>query len=335
MRILSYFHTFRLSHLFTFILFHFLTFSLGYSMVGQVLITDGGTPQLREMVGNNLTEVINALGSGDLTTCQDAFTNAGYQTITTLLSKVKMENAMRTKETKLLTLPAGGWEVRDIKVKVEMGETADNKVAIASNPYQYLVFQLTLQGLIEDVRFAIEKPHWDAIVEQGQKLNDFARRQQILQTVEVFRTAYCEKDLDYLKKIYSDDALIIVGKVLKQKKDLPDYLVRSTLSRDKIEFIKLSKQKYISGLDKVFTRNAFVKVVFDSLEIIRHEKDNDLYGVTLKQNWYSSTYSDTGWVFLLWDFKDEKNPLIYVRSWQPERFKDGSVIDVHEFIIAR
>jgi len=312
----------------------FYTTSL-FAMVGQVLITEGGTPQLRNLVSSNLTEVINALGSGDLTACQGAFTAGGYQTITGLLLKVKMENAMRTKETKLLILPAGGWEVRDIKVKVEMGETADNKVAIAANPYQYLVFQLTPEGLIDDVRFAIEKPHWDAIVEQGKLLNDFARRQQILQTVEIFRTAYCRKDLDYLKKIYSDDALIIVGKVLKEKKDLPDYLERSTLSRDKIEFIKLSKQQYIGGLEKVFTHNAFVKVVFDSVEIIRHEKDIDLYGVTLKQNWYSSSYSDTGWVFLLWDFKDEKNPLIYVRSWQPERFKDGSVIDVHEFIIAR
>ena len=306
-----------------------------FSMVGQVLITDGGTPQLRELVGNNLTEVINALGSGDISANQSAFTTEGYQTITRLLQKVKMENAIRTKETKLLTLPAGGWEVRDIKVKVEMGETAENKVAIASNPYQHLVFQLSPDGLIEDVRFAIEKVHWDSLLVQGERFGDFARRQQILQTVEVFRTAYCEKDLDYLKKIYSDDALIIVGKVLKEKKDLPDYLERSTLSRDKIEFIKLSKQQYISGLENVFTRNAFVKVVFDSLEIIRHEKDTDLYGVTLKQNWYSSAYSDTGWVFLLWDFKDEKNPLIYVRSWQPERFKDGSVIDVHEFIIAR
>ena len=312
-----------------------LSVNATFAMVGQVLITEGGTPELREVVGSNLTVVINALGSGDLSAIQSAFTEDGYQTITGLLQKVKMENAMRTKETVLLILPAGGWEVRDIKVKVDLGETADNKVAVASNPYQYLVFQLTPSGLIDDVRFAIEKPHWDAIVEQGKKLNDFARRQQILQTVEVFRTAYCEKDTAYLRKIYSDDALIIVGKVLKEKKDMPDYLEHSTLGRDKIEFLKLSKQQYIAGLDTVFHRNAFVKVVFDSLEIIRHEKDTDLYGVTLKQNWYSSTYSDTGWVFLLWDFKDEKNPMIYVRSWQQERFKDGSVIDVHEFVIAR
>lgn len=306
-----------------------------FAILGQVIITEGGTPELRDLVGSNLTELLNAFESGDLSGHRTVFTSEGYLSMTDILQKAPMENAHRTKTTKLLTLPAGGWEVRDIKVKVELGETADNPYAIAKNPYQYLVFQLTQEGLIDDIRLAIEKPHWDQIVEQGRLLEDFARRQQILQTVEVFRTAYCRKDLDYLKKIYSDDALIIVGKVLKEKKDLPDYLERSLLSRDKIEFIRLSKKQYISGLEKVFTYNAFVKVVFDSVEIIRHEKDQDLYGVTLKQNWYSSAYSDTGWVFLLWDFKDEKNPLIYVRSWQPERFKDGSVIDVHEFIIAR
>lgn len=306
-----------------------------FATIGQVLITEGGTLELREFVGTNLTQVVNSLESRDLSAQRAAFTPEGYRIASDLITRVPMRNAQRTKTTRLLTLPTGGWEVRDIKVKVELGGTADNTVAIAKNPNQFLVFQLTQQGLIDDIRFAIEKPHWDAIVEQGRLLEDFARRQQILQTVEIFRTAYCRKDLDYLKQIYSEDALIIVGKVLKEKKDIPDYLETSSLSRENIKFIKKSKKEYIKGLENVFTYNAFVKVVFDSVEIMRHESDLDLYGVTLKQNWYSSSYSDTGWVFLLWDFKDEKKPMIYVRSWQPEKFKDGSVIDVHEFIIAR
>ena len=303
--------------------------------LGQVMISDGGTPELRKLVGANLTGVVNALESGDLSGQRGAFTAEGYRCTTELLRKAPMANAQRTKTTRLLTLPAGGWEVRDVKVRVELGETAGNPVAAAADPHQYLVFQLTPDGLIDDIRFAVEKPHWEEIVEQGRRLEDFARRQQILQTVEVFRTAYCRKDLDYLRKIYSDYALIIVGRVLEEKRDIPDYLERSTLGSEKIEFIKLSKKQYIDNLERVFQYNAFVKVVFDLVEIVRHEKDHDLYGVTLKQDWYSSAYSDTGWVFLLWDFKDEQNPMIYVRSWQPERFKDGSTIDVHEFVIAR
>jgi len=306
-----------------------------FAIVGQVILTDGGTPVLRDKISQSLTEVLNGIEGGDVSNHGAYFTLDGLVSFNDLLKKVPMKNAQRTKTTILLRLPAGGWEVRDIKVKVDLGETANNSVSAASNPNQYLVFQITESGLIEDVRFAIEKPHWEAIVEQGRLLDDFARRQTILQTVEILRTAYCRKDLEYLKKIYSDDALIIVGKVVKKKENAPDYLTSSSLSKDKIEFIKLSKKQYLNGLESVFARNAFVKVIFDSVEIMRHEKDHDLYGVTLKQNWYSSTYSDTGWVFMLWDFKDERNPMIYVRSWQPERFEDGSVIDVHEFIIAR
>jgi len=299
-----------------------------FAVLGEVLITGGAEKPFCDRVGQNLTSIVNTFETGNLSPQSGLFTAEGYEIACDLLQKVPMVNARRTQKTRLLKLPRGGYEVRDIKVKVEMGETP-------GNPNQYLVFTLNSDGKITDLRFAIETTHYKRMVEEGHLLNDFARRQQISQTVEIFRTAYCRKDIDYLRQIYSDDALIIVGRVLKPRKDLPDMLERSGLSREKIEFIRLSKQQYIANLDRNFQKNAFVKVVFDSVEVTRHNDDPDLYGVTVKQNWYSSTYSDTGWVFLLWDFKDEKQPTIYVRSWQPERFEDGSVINLYEFKIVR
>ena len=299
-----------------------------FAVLGEVLITGGAEKPFCDRVGQNLTSIVNTFETGNLSPQSGLFTAEGYEIACDLLQKVPMVNARRTQKTRLLKLPRGGYEVRDIKVKVEMGETP-------GNPNQYLVFTLNSDGKITDLRFAIETTHYKRMVEEGHLLNDFARRQQILQTVEIFRTAYCRKDIDYLRQIYSDDALIIVGRVLKPRKDLPDMLERSGLSREKIEFIRLSKQQYIANLDRNFQKNAFVKVVFDSVEVTRHNDDPDLYGVTVKQNWYSSTYSDTGWVFLLWDFKDEKQPTIYIRSWQPERFEDGSVINLYEFKIVR
>ena len=39
----------------------------------------------------------------------------------------------------------------------------------------------------------------------------------------------------------------------------------------------------------------------------------------LRQEWRSSTYSDEGYLFLLWDFpEDGGDPIIHVRTWQPE-----------------
>ncbi|NQU06669.1 MAG: hypothetical protein HQ568_11295 [Calditrichaeota bacterium] len=309
-------------------LFISLHTSNAWAVLGEVLIDDNDDAELCIALSKNLTAVVNALETADLSNQKASFTLEGYNLACDLLKKVPMSNARRTHKTKLLKLPQGGYEVRDIKVKVEMGDTP-------GNPNQNLVFELTEEGLISDVRFAIETTHYKRLLEEGERLNDFARRQQILQTVEIFRTAYNRKDIDYLKRVYSDDALIIVGKVLKPRTDLPDMLENSGLSRDKIEFIKLSKAEYITNLSRCFEKNAFVKVVFDSVEVTRHNEDPDLYGVTVKQNWYSSTYSDTGWVFLLWDFQDENSPTIYVRSWQPERFEDGSVINLYEFKIVR
>ena len=50
-----------------------------------------------------------------------------------------------------------------------------------------------------------------------------------------------------------------------------------------------------------------------------------MYGVTLKQEWNSSRYSDVGFIFLMIDFQDENNPLIQVRTWQPEKL-NGQVL---------
>ena len=49
------------------------------------------------------------------------------------------------------------------------------------------------------------------------------------------------------------------------------------------------------------------------------ERD-DIFGVTLKQHWNSSNYSDVGYLFLMINFEDEMNPTIQVRTWQPDKY---------------
>ena len=52
---------------------------------------------------------------------------------------------------------------------------------------------------------------------------------------------------------------------------------------------------------------------------MRHPVKPDFYGVTLKQGWTSGRYHDDGYLFLLWDFRDDKAPEIHVRTWQPDK----------------
>ena len=47
----------------------------------------------------------------------------------------------------------------------------------------------------------------------------------------------------------------------------------------------------------------------------------------LAKNKAGKHYSDEGYLFLVWDFSDEENPKIHVRTWQPlESVSDESQI---------
>ena len=71
-----------------------------------------------------------------------------------------------------------------------------------------------------------------------------------------------------------------------------------------------------------------IRVDFDDIKVVRHVNPapeyKRCYGVTLHQSYKSGTYSDEGYLFLLWDFTDENKPKIHVRTWQPDAYsKDG------------
>jgi hypothetical protein len=50
---------------------------------------------------------------------------------------------------------------------------------------------------------------------------------------------------------------------------------------------------------------------------MRHPTTPGIYGVSLRQRYTSDRYSDEGYLFLLWDFRNEAEPKIHVRTWQP------------------
>ena len=308
-----------------------VAYSSAGAVSGTVVLQGAADPSLKEGIEARLSDVISRLETGDLSGVADAFTPDGLGSVTALLGRVELRNARSVHETRLLSLPKGGFEVRGIRVQVGLGQTG-------GSPYQYLVFSLNGQGLIDDVRFAMEQKYYEELAQQGEELRDFVQRQQIIQTVELFRTAYNRRDLEYIERIFSEDALIIVGNVITQRPDLPSQdgrLENSLLGQQRIEFIRRSKGEYIDALRSVFTKNDFLRVEFDSLRVVRDMQDEALYGISLKQQWQSSTYADTGYVFLLMDFVDPDQPLIHVRSWQPERFEDGSMITLQDFEIIR
>ena len=204
-----------------------------------------------------------------------------------------------------------GYQVRNIPLM--MKPTGERE--FAEDEYQEAVISFDKQGNVESFYLSISMNLYMNVIKSNLELTDLRRRQLILDYVEQFRTAYNQKDINFLNQVFSDDALIITGKVIQQKH-------AEGFSTQKIMYYKQGKEEYLTKLRGVFKRNNYIKVNFDSIEVRRHpdSKKTDYYGVTLKQRWRSGEYSDEGYVFLLWDFKDENAPQVHVRTWQPSTF---------------
>lgn len=220
-----------------------------------------------------------------------------------------------------------GYQVRNIPLM--MKPRADRN--FGESEYQEAVISFDRQGNIESFYLSISMNLYMNVIKNNKEITDLRRRQLILDYVEQFRTSYNTKDIHFLEQVFSDDALIITGKVISQKKDnmkLPD----------KIIYKKQTKQEYLTNLRRVFANNSYIKVTFDDIKVMRHSTNPNFYGVTLHQGYTSSNYHDDGYLFLLWDFSNEEQPQIHVRTWQPDqingdRIPDDEIFSLNDFDI--
>lgn len=205
-----------------------------------------------------------------------------------------------------------GYQVRNIPLMMRPNDSSFNE-----DEYQEAVFSFDRNGNLESFYLTLDMNLYMNVIKSNKSVSDLHRRQLILDYVEHFRTSYNQKDIKFLTQVFSDDALIITGRVIKQSKDgipLPD----------KIMYKKQGKQEYLNNLRHVFAANKYIKVSFDDIEVMRHPVNPDFYGVTLHQGYTSDRYHDDGYVFLLWDFTNEAAPQIHVRTWQPDAYNaDG------------
>lgn len=201
-----------------------------------------------------------------------------------------------------------GYQVRNIPLM--MKPTGERE--FGEDEYQEAVISFDKHGNVESFYLSISMNLYMNVIKSNLELTDLRRRQLILDYVEQFRTAYNQKDIKFLNQVFSDDALIITGKVITTKH-------AEGFTSQKIQYNKQSKEQYIKNLSGVFKRNSYIKVTFDDIEVMRHPVNPNFYGVTLLQGWTSGRYHDDGYLFLLWDFTNENAPQIHVRTWQPDK----------------
>jgi hypothetical protein len=239
------------------------------------------------------------------------FTKDGLKCLNEMWSSSAMMCPVSQVTEKGISMQNGTVQVRNVPITV--------LAADEDNCEQELVICFNQQGQIDNLMIALEEHRYLDVINAQISVKDFHRRQAIIDFVENFRTAYNRKDIDYINNVFSDNALIITGKVVKIDKKKQD-LTSQSLNNEQIQYQKSTKEEYINNLKKCFKNNSYINLVFDEIEVMRHPKRDDIFGVTLKQHWNSSNYSDVGYLFLMINFEDEMNPSIQVRTWQPDKY---------------
>ncbi len=177
---------------------------------------------------------------------------------------------------------------------------------------------------ISNISFAVSGQTFQDVMSKSEGFGSLEQRYILIRMLEHYKTAYCLKDTDFLDNIFAENAIIIVGKKL-----VGSQKIEGMYQVSDIEYIRLTKHQFMERLKKSFRNNEFVNLRFDATKIRKGK--SEIYGIQLEQHYYSSSYSDKGYLFLMVDLKDTDKPCIYVRTWQPEPHPDGSVYGLEMF----
>ena len=272
---------------------------------------------LATTIENNTTTFLNACNTAIRTGKKPdfpatIFSKSGKTDVTNFWNASPLATSKMFISEKCVQKSSGGYQVRNIPVV--MPDAPEEKQE------QEIVIDYASDGKIESISVSIEETRIRAVLEEYNSMEDFNRRQIIIGFLENFRTAYNRKDIKYVETVYSDNALIITGKVVKIA-PTKDKAINALMGSEKIVYTTFTKKEYVANLKLTFARNKYIDIEFDEIDVVSHPKNDKLYGVTLRQKWGSSTYNDTGYLFLMIDFADEAWPMIHVRTWQPDKFE--------------
>ncbi len=280
-------------------------------------------PSLRSIVERNLSSLLTAInkaekGNRPVSLSGISITETAKAGLDNTWNSIKFSCTSKTNLCYCLR-DVSEYNVRDIPVQITWGSgyKGDRKRSLS--------ISFDKKGTITAVRFAAEKTTYNRIMsaQGGNEVKDEARRRTILAFVENYRNYYIEKNLKAIEQIFDNNALIITGRVMHVATRNKSDRNRMTMSKN-VVYRKQNKEEYIKNLERMFKANKFIQVDFDydGVTVVQDKEKPYIYGVTLKQVWNSQNnsgrrYTDEGYLFLAWDFSDESNPQIHVRTWQP------------------
>ncbi|MCF7912462.1 MAG: hypothetical protein K9M99_08035 [Candidatus Cloacimonetes bacterium] len=219
-----------------------------------------------------------------------------------------------------------GWEVRSIPVYC-------NYPSLHRRGMEYLVLDFNEQAILQDVNFSVFSGLYENHVAKfrNDAADDAYRHRQVLvKFLEKYRSAYMNRDMATLNQIFAEEAVIIVGRMLKEGDTKRNYEYGKTELQPDIEYLEMTKQQFLVRQEQIFAQQQDICLGFSSCEFNQKNGEKDVYGISMRQQYSSTGYSDEGYLFLLIDFK-ESDPMIYVRSWQPAEWTEDQLIKLSNY----
>jgi len=280
------------------------------------------SPEIKSEQVKVLDIVINSVISKDIAKARRFFTAKGFKDFNALIGYGNAK--IIPEKVTLKRLQVGDMSIiRSIPLKFDFTDSKESFTEKVN-----LVFDK--DNMIEGITFSLSDTAINDIM--SKKYGTKEEKALIVNFVEQYKTAYCLKDLDFIKDVFSDEALIIIGRIVQRKPD--DYAdkIYQQLGSEFIEYVRLHKGEYIERLETQFAQKDFINLHFSNNRIDRvTSKGRKVFGMQIGQYYYSSDYRDKGYLFLMFDLKNPDKPTIMVRSWQPEKSADGSITGVSNF----
>jgi len=220
-----------------------------------------------------------------------------------------------------------GWEVRSLPVYCSYP-------SLRRQSTEFLVLDFDNNGNLQDVNFCLFAGLFDTYAGKFKDTDTYEKRQILVKFLEKYRSAYLNRDISTLEKVFSDDAVIIVGRKMKLGEAVREINTTMMGSQPDIEYLTMTKDEFLNRQRSIFIAQEDIQLGFNSCKVRQNNDDNDLFGISMRQEYSSTGYSDEGFLFLLIDFKG-KDPMIYVRSWQPAEWDETALVNMTNFTVRK
>lgn len=259
-----------------------------------------------------IADVLKSVKSKSYKPSADNFTPEGMEMFNKLLSYGKAS---------LIGSPEVGFYPFGERV---VARSVPMKFSFSNNHREFIedvTFTFSPEKKIESVAFSLGGAARRDVFEQGMDAWSDSVKMVIVTFLENYKTAFALKRFDYINSIFDENAYIIVGHQLKElKKQEGDNTGFSIVP--KYEYVRKSKEEYMTQLKKCFESNEFININFSDNDVQKAAYGGDTFGIQIKQDYFSEHYGDQGYLFLFVDLNEADKPVIKIRTWQPERNAD-------------